>query len=70
MTCGPGTSALTRFANNRIHQNMASDDDHVRLRVVVEDGRISQASTTRVDVDGLRGHALHAKQPTVPPCRW
>ena len=56
---GRGTNALTRFANSRIHQNMASDDDHVRLRVVVEDGRIAQASTTRVDVDGLERLVEH-----------
>jgi predicted Zn-dependent protease len=53
VTCGQGTSALTRFANSRIHQNLASDDDHVRLRVVVDDGRIAQATTTRLDPDGL-----------------
>ena len=53
VTCGQGTNALTRFANSRIHQNMASDDDHVRLRVVVDGGRIAQASTTRLDDDGL-----------------
>ena len=53
VTCGQGTNALTRFANSRIHQNMASDDDHVRLRVVVDGGRIAQASTTRLDADGL-----------------
>ena len=32
---------------------MASDDDHVRLRVIVDGGRIAQASTTRIDDDGL-----------------
>jgi predicted Zn-dependent protease len=53
VTCGQGHSALTRFANSRIHQNMASDDDHVRLRVVVEGGRIAQASTTRLDPEGI-----------------
>jgi predicted Zn-dependent protease len=53
VTCGQGTNALTRFANSRIHQNMASDDDHVRLRVIVDGGRIAQASTTRLDDDGL-----------------
>jgi len=53
VTCGQGTSALTRFANSRIHQNMASDDHHVRLRVVVDDGRIAQASTSRLDPEGL-----------------
>ena len=53
VTCGQGLSALTRFANSRIHQNMATDDDHVRLRVVTADGRIAQASTTRLDPEGL-----------------
>lgn len=53
VTRGQGANALTRFANSRIHQNMASDDDHVRLRVVVDDGRIAQGTTTRVDADGL-----------------
>ena len=53
VTCGQGTNALTRFANSRIHQNMASDDEHVRLRVVVDGGRIAQASTTRLDEAGL-----------------
>ena len=32
---------------------MASDDDHVRLRIVVDGGRIAQASTTRIDDAGL-----------------
>ena len=53
VTCGQGLNSLTRFANSRIHQNMASDDDHVRLRVVTADGRIAQATTTRLDQDGL-----------------
>jgi predicted Zn-dependent protease len=54
VTCGQRTNALTRFANSRIHQNMASDDHHLRLRVVVDGGRIAQASTTRLDDEGLR----------------
>ncbi len=54
VTCGRGQSALTRFANSRIHQNMASDEHHVRLRVVVDGGRIAQATTTRVDPEGLQ----------------
>jgi predicted Zn-dependent protease len=53
VTCGQGTNALTRFANSGIHQNMVSDDDHVRLRVIVDGGRIAQASTTRLDDEGL-----------------
>jgi predicted Zn-dependent protease len=53
VTSGQGTNALTRFANSRIHQNMSSDEDHVRLRVVVDDGRIAQAVSTRTDAAGL-----------------
>jgi len=53
VTRGQGRSALTRFANSRIHQNMDTDADHVRLQVVVDGGRTAQASTTRVDDDGL-----------------
>jgi len=53
VTFGEGHSALTRFANSRIHQNVASDELHVRLRVVVGKGQVAQASTTRVDQEGL-----------------
>jgi predicted Zn-dependent protease len=54
VTCSQGRAALTRFANSHIHQNMAGDEAHVRLRVVVDGGRTAQASTTRLDDDGLR----------------
>ncbi|MGH9084382.1 MAG: TldD/PmbA family protein [Acidimicrobiales bacterium] len=53
VTRAQGRSALTRFANSRIHQNMDNDDDHVRLRVALDGGRVAQASTTRVDREGL-----------------
>ena len=53
VTCGQGTSNLTRFANSGIHQNIATDDAHVRLRVVVDGGRLAQAATTRLDAEGL-----------------
>jgi predicted Zn-dependent protease len=53
VTSGQGRSALTRFANSHIHQNMASDEHHVRLRVIVEGGRTAQSATTRVDDDSL-----------------
>lgn len=43
-----GTSALTRFANSFIHQNVAEEVLGVELRVVVE-GRVSRVSSTRVD---------------------
>jgi predicted Zn-dependent protease len=48
-----GRSALTRFANNEIHQNVAEDDTVVSLRFV--DGkRIGVASANRGDDDSLR----------------
>ena len=57
VTCGQGLNALTRFANSRIHQNMASDDDHVRLRVVTSDGRVAvvrgDAVGSGADVGGV-----------------
>ncbi|GAA2515076.1 TldD/PmbA family protein [Pilimelia columellifera] len=46
-------SALTRFANSYIHQNVADDATSVRLRVHV-DGRTATGVTTVADVDGLR----------------
>jgi predicted Zn-dependent protease len=45
-------SALTRFANSHIHQNVAEDGVNVRVRVVVG-GRLASASTNRVDGDAL-----------------
>lgn len=38
-----GTSALTRFANGAIHQNVAEDLSHVALRVAL-DGRVASAA--------------------------
>ena len=45
-------NALTRFAGNRIHQNMASEDAEVSVRAVIGT-RIGVASTNRVDAEGL-----------------
>ena len=44
--------ALTRFAGNRIHQNMQSEDAEVSVRAVIGN-RIGVASTNRVDPCGL-----------------
>jgi len=44
--------ALTRFAGNRIHQNMQNEDTEVSVRAVVGT-RIGVASTNRVDPEGL-----------------
>ncbi|MGI8776609.1 MAG: TldD/PmbA family protein [Acidimicrobiales bacterium] len=52
VTATTGRSALTRFANSHIHQNVAEDHLGVRLRLAV-DGRVAGASTDRTDLDGL-----------------
>ena len=48
-----GDSALTRFANSEIHQNVAERSLTVSLRHVVG-RRIAVVSTGKVDADGLR----------------
>jgi predicted Zn-dependent protease len=52
VTASAGRSALTRFANSHIHQNVAVDHLDVRLRLVA-DGRLATAATGRVDDEGL-----------------
>jgi PmbA protein len=47
-------AALTRFATNRIHQNVREHDANLQVRVVDGD-RIGVASTNRIDEDGIRG---------------
>jgi PmbA protein len=46
-------SALTRFANSEIHQNVASSEVFVNLRFV-QGRRVGVASSGRVDPDGIR----------------
>jgi predicted Zn-dependent protease len=46
-------AALTRFANSRIHQNVAERDATLRIRLV-RDARTGVASTNRLDDEGLR----------------
>ncbi len=48
-----GDSALTRFANSEIHQNVASSEVLVNLRYGIG-RRVGVASTGRVDPDGIR----------------
>lgn len=45
--------ALTRFANNAIHQNVAEHGITVSVRTVI-DGRTARATTNRLDEDSLR----------------
>ncbi len=65
-----GASALTRFANSRIHQNVSEDLRGVRV-VVAVDGRVARAGTTRTDEEGLsalveRALAAAALRPADP----
>ena len=48
-----GRSALTRFANNTIHQNMAEENYGVSVRTVFG-GRTARATTNKFDDDSLR----------------
>ena len=48
-----GRSALTRFANNTIHQNVAEEENHISVRVSF-DGRTARATTNKHDDDSLR----------------
>jgi predicted Zn-dependent protease len=62
--------ALTRFANNAIHQNVAEHGLTVSVRTVFE-GRTARATTNRIDEDSLRNAiegslSLAASQPKNP----
>jgi predicted Zn-dependent protease len=46
-------TALTRFANNQIHQNMREHDAAIQVRVIDRD-RVGVASTNRLDEEGIR----------------
>jgi predicted Zn-dependent protease len=48
-----GNSALTRFANNTIHQNVAEENFGVSVRTVFG-GRTARATTNAFDEEGLR----------------
>jgi PmbA protein len=48
-----GHFALTRFANNAIHQNVAEENDSVSVRTVFG-GRTARASTNKFDDESLR----------------
>jgi predicted Zn-dependent protease len=50
---GVTTDALTRFANNTIHQNVAEQIRSISVRAVV-DGRTARATTNKTDDDALR----------------
>lgn len=52
VTVTRGRSALTRFANSYIHQNVAEDAAAVRLKVAV-DGQVATAATNAEDDEAL-----------------
>ena len=47
------TQALTRFANNAIHQNVSERSTQLSVRPVI-DGRTARATTNRLDTAGIR----------------
>jgi predicted Zn-dependent protease len=51
--CYGGKSALTRFANNTIHQNVAEENYVVSVRTAF-DRRTARATTNKLDDDSLR----------------
>jgi predicted Zn-dependent protease len=55
------TDALTRFANNTIHQNVAEQHVGISVRAVVE-GRTARASTNKLDDESLKRTAESAAQ--------
>src|SRR5579863_5617113 len=51
---GAHFGALTRFANNTIHQNVAEQDRWISVRVAL-DQKTARATTNRFDPDCIRG---------------
>ncbi len=51
---GAHCAALTRFANNTIHQNVAEQDRWLSVRVAM-DQKTARATTNRFDPDSIRG---------------
>lgn len=58
-------SALTRFANNTIHQNVAEEGINISVRALV-DGRTARASTNKADEAALR----RVSEQAVESARW
>ena len=54
-----GEEALTRFANNAIHQNVSARDIDLSVRPVI-DGRTARATTNRLDSEGIRNVVAEA----------
>lgn len=58
---GGGSSALTRFANNTIHQNVAEEGYVVSIRVAL-DHKTARASTNKLDDESLKRAVQSAEQ--------
>jgi len=56
-----GRSALTRFANNTIHQNVSQEGYVISIRVAMN-GKTARASTNRIDDESLRRAVEAAEQ--------
>jgi PmbA protein len=56
---GAHQGALTRFANNTIHQNVAEQDRWISIRVAL-DQRTARATTNRFDADSIRAAVSEA----------
>lgn len=56
---GGGSEALTRFANNTIHQNVAEENRQVSIRVLT-DQRTARAGTNRLDKGSLEAAVARA----------
>ena len=59
LTLGVTCSALTRFANNTIHQNVAEQHRLVSVRTTV-DHRTARATTNRFDDESIRAAVAEA----------
>ena len=70
VTLDAGADALTRFANNVIHQNVAEEFLSISVRTVF-DGRTARATTNKTDEESLRrvlaaSSTLARCQPKIP----
>src|SRR6266702_1750685 len=61
--------ALTRFANNTIHQNVAEQTLSVSVRTVF-DGRTARATTNKTDDDSLRRAVADSADRRRDLCHW
>ena len=56
-----GRSALTRFANNTIHQNVAEEGYVISIRTAMQ-GKTARATTNRIDDESLKRAVRSAEQ--------